>query len=323
MPTTEIRSATADDAARICAIYNVYIATTTISFEEEAVTETAMVQRIADVQQAGLPWLVLVVDGELRGYAYATKWRVRSAYRFSVESSVYLDASVHGQGWGTLLYRRLLEALRACGRHMVIAGIAQPNEKSVALHERLGFRKVAHFSQVGLKFGRWVDVGYWEMALGDRITIVDGHPADHAAAGMIDALSSRLAAITGDDGRSHFKPEAADVPRSCFLLAMRGEEVVGCGALRPLSDADADEVGEIKRMYAHLPGLGIGSRLLAALEERARGFGFKALRLETRKVNEAAVQFYLRHGYAVCENYGPYVGRAEAVCFEKRLAPTR
>lgn len=153
---------------------------------------------------------------------------------------------------------------------------------------------------------------------GTTLTIIDTQPTDGAARVMIDALSARLAAITWSDGRSGFQADAL-APRACFLLAMRGTEPVGCGALRPLGLPDAVDVGEIKRMYAHLPGCGIGSRLLAALEDRARGFGYRVLRLETRRVNEAAVAFYLRHGYAVCENYGPYVGRAEAVCFEKQM----
>jgi GNAT superfamily N-acetyltransferase len=152
------------------------------------------------------------------------------------------------------------------------------------------------------------------------ITIVDSQPNDGVALGLIDALSRRLAEITGSDGRSHFTPEVLG-PRSCFLIAMEGGEAVGCGALRPLGLPDS-AVGEIKRMYAQVPGRGIGSLVLAALEERARGFGYRVVRLETRKVNRAAVAFYLRHGYAVCENYGPYVGREEAVCFEKRLIPT-
>jgi ribosomal protein S18 acetylase RimI-like enzyme len=149
------------------------------------------------------------------------------------------------------------------------------------------------------------------------IAIVDSQPTDGAALGLISALSGRLAEITGSDGRTHFTPEALG-PRACFLIAMDGAEAVGCGALRPLEPGD---IGEIKRMYARVPGRGIGSRVLAALEERARGFGYRVVRLETRKVNQAAVAFYLRHGYAVCHNYGPYVGREEAVCFEKRLSP--
>lgn len=168
-PAVAIRPSSTADAARICAIYNHYVANTTISFEEAPVDEDDMARRIEDVQQAGLPWLVLTLDGKVVGYAYATQWRARPAYRHSVESSVYLDAELHGQGWGTALYRHLVDALRARGLRTLIAGIAQPNERSVALHERLGFRKVAHFSEVGFKFGRWVDVGYWQMSLSEGV----------------------------------------------------------------------------------------------------------------------------------------------------------
>jgi len=161
----QIRDAVADDAKAIAAIYNPFIANTTISFEEEPVSDAAMAQRIADVQAGGLPWLVAERDGKVAGYAYATKWRVRHAYRFSVESSVYLAPECAGQGLGTALYVALLEQLRARGCHLVIGGIALPNEASVALHERMGYEKVAHFREVGFKFGRWLDVGYWQKTL--------------------------------------------------------------------------------------------------------------------------------------------------------------
>ena len=163
----DIRPATAADAARIAAIYNRYVAQTTISFEEQPVSEAEMAGRIRDVADAGLPWLVAVHQGELAGYAYATKWRARPAYRFSVESTVYLNDSACGRGWGALLYRQLIGQLRAGGIRTVIAGIAQPNARSVGLHERLGFRKVAHFPDVGYKFGGWVDVGYWQLSLAE------------------------------------------------------------------------------------------------------------------------------------------------------------
>ena len=165
--TRSIRPATAADAACIAAIYNHYIATTTISFEEEPVTAADMAQRIADVGASRLPWLVMFDGDKLIGYAYATKWRVRAAYRFAVESSVYLDPEHAGKGAGTMLYEALLAELRGRGLHVAIGGIAQPNEASVRLHERLGFRKVAHFSEVGMKFGRWIDVGYWQLKLAD------------------------------------------------------------------------------------------------------------------------------------------------------------
>jgi phosphinothricin acetyltransferase len=165
MLTTHLRPASTADAAAIRAIYDYYIATTTISFEEDAVTEQDMAQRITDVGSAGLPWLVLEVDGKVVGYAYATKWRARTAYRYSVESTIYLDQAFTGRGLGRILYGALLDDLRKRELRLVIGGIALPNEGSVGLHEKMGFRKVAHFSEVGMKFGRWIDVGYWELNL--------------------------------------------------------------------------------------------------------------------------------------------------------------
>ena len=108
----DIRDASVDDAESIASIYNHYVLTTSISFEETEVPAIEMAGRIADVQAAGLPWLVAEVDGVVAGYAYATKWRVRHAYRFSVESSVYLAPASAGQGIGTALYRALLDRLR-------------------------------------------------------------------------------------------------------------------------------------------------------------------------------------------------------------------
>jgi L-amino acid N-acyltransferase YncA len=161
-----MRDARVDDAEAIASIYNHYVLTTSISFEETEVSAIDMAGRIADVQAAGLPWLVAEIDGAIAGYAYATKWRVRHAYRFSVESSVYLDHRRAGQGVGSALYRVVLDRLRVGGYHLAIGGIALPNAASVALHEKMGFVKVAHFSEVGFKFGKWTDVGYWQLVLG-------------------------------------------------------------------------------------------------------------------------------------------------------------
>jgi L-amino acid N-acyltransferase YncA len=159
-----IRDATSDDAAAIAAIYNRYVLDTTITFEEEAVTEDEMRARIAEVQTASLTWLV-ATDERLLGFAYASKWKGRCAYRFSAEVTVYLDEGAAGRGLGSRLYAELFERLRAAGMHSVLAGIALPNESSVALHEKMGMEKVAHFGEVGFKLGRWVDVGYWQRTL--------------------------------------------------------------------------------------------------------------------------------------------------------------
>lgn len=160
-----IRPAAAADADAIAAIYNRYIATSIATFEEEAVAGDEMRARMATVAGAGLPWLVAEDGGRVTGYAYATKWRGRPAYRFSCEITVYLAEDTLGQGIGTALYGALFELLEAQGLHLVIGGIALPNEASVALHERFGMTKVAHFHEVGFKFGRWVDVAFWERRL--------------------------------------------------------------------------------------------------------------------------------------------------------------
>lgn len=163
-----IRDAHVEDAESFASIYNHFVLTTSISFEEAEVPAIEMAGRLADVQAAGLTWLVAEVDGVVAGYAYATKWRVRHAYRFSVETTVYLAPASAGQGLGTSLYRALIERLRDGGFHLAIGGIALPNPASIALHEKLGFEKVAEFREVGLKFGRWTDVGYWQLTLAEQ-----------------------------------------------------------------------------------------------------------------------------------------------------------
>lgn len=160
-----IRDAALHDAPAIADIYNPYVLNTTISFEEEAVSSDEIAKRMTQVQQQGLPYLVLETNAEVQGYAYATPWRVRKAYRYSVEVTVYLKADAHGQGYGTALYQALFIRLKAMGVHAVIGGITQPNPASVALHEKLGMRQVALFPEVGFKFGAWRDVGYWQLTL--------------------------------------------------------------------------------------------------------------------------------------------------------------
>jgi phosphinothricin acetyltransferase len=160
-----IRTGTPEDASSIAGIYNHYVLNTAISFETDAIGTDEMAARIREVTAAGLPWVVAELNGRVVGYAYASQWKGRCAYRFSVESSVYVDAKHTGQGIGSELYDALLGRLRGGKTHVVIGGIALPNEGSVALHERFGFRKVAHFNEVGFKFERWIDVGYWQITL--------------------------------------------------------------------------------------------------------------------------------------------------------------
>lgn len=153
------------DAEAIARIYNHYVADTCVTFETESLSGAEMAQRIADTLEIPLPWLVADADGAIAGYAYASKWKGRCAYRYSVETTVYLEPLSTGRGLGRRLYAALIDAVKAQGMRTAIGGIALPNAASIALHERLGFRKVGHFEQVGFKQDRWIDVGYWQRLL--------------------------------------------------------------------------------------------------------------------------------------------------------------
>lgn len=161
-----IRDALATDAAAIAALYNVHVRGTPVTFELEPVQADDMARRIAEVQARGLPWLVAcAADATVSGYAYAAPWKQRAGYVGTVEGSIYLDAPACGRGLGTRLYGALIERLRAQGVRCVIGGAALPNPACVALHERLGFAHVGVFRAVGVKFGRAIDVGYWQLHL--------------------------------------------------------------------------------------------------------------------------------------------------------------
>ena len=160
-----IRPANPNDAQTVAEIYNHYVLTTFISFELEPVSAAEMSGRIADILGAGLPWLVLENNGRVAAYAYASKWRSRPAYRQTVETTVYVSQDQRGQGFGRAVYTRLLADLTAGGLHTAIGVIALPNEASVRLHESLGFKKAAHFTEVGYKYGKWIDSGFWQLML--------------------------------------------------------------------------------------------------------------------------------------------------------------
>ena len=158
-----VRSAQPSDARRIADIYSHYVTHTAVTFEESEVSPVEMERRIHDVLAAGLPFLAVESGGEIVGYAHASKWKGRCAYRFSVEVSAYIHHGAVGQGLGSALYQELCPRLADKGFHALIGGIALPNDASIRLHEKFGFRQVARFPEVGFKFGRWVDVGYWQL----------------------------------------------------------------------------------------------------------------------------------------------------------------
>ncbi len=160
-----IRDAIPEDSRSIAAIYNHYIEHTVITFEVDPVSADAMRARVGKVQVAGFPWLVWESDDAVLGYAYASQFRERAAYRHSAEATIYLAPDATGEGIGSALYRALIERLRAAGTHLVVGGIALPNDASVGLHESLGFTRVGAFSEIGRKFDRWIDVGFWQLRL--------------------------------------------------------------------------------------------------------------------------------------------------------------
>lgn len=162
-----IRVAEARDASALAEIYRPMVVDTVVSFELDPPDANEMRARL-DKTLPTHPWLVHERNGRITGYAYAQVLRTRPAYRWSTETSVYVDASQHGHGIGRSLYVALLAVLACQGFVAVFGGITLPNPASVRLHESLGFRPVGTFPHVGFKFGAWHDVGFWRRQLLDE-----------------------------------------------------------------------------------------------------------------------------------------------------------
>lgn len=160
-----IRRASADDAAAIASIYAPYVNASEISFEMEAPDAAEIARRMAECGDL-YPWLVACESGgPLLGYAYGCAFRTRPAYRFAVETTVYVAANAHRRGIGALLYSALLPLLEAQGFTQAIAAITIPNAASVGLHEAQGFVRAGAYEDVGFKLGQWRSVGLWQRPL--------------------------------------------------------------------------------------------------------------------------------------------------------------
>ena len=160
-----IRDVKHEDMEEIASIYNHYISNSVATFEESEISSSEIEERVLKVKDSGNHWIVALENHTVFGYAYSTKWNNRAAYSKTVEVSVYLSNSYFKKGVGTKLYKELFRRLQENQIHVVIGGITLPNPASVALHEKFGMEKVAHFSEVGFKFGNWLDVGYWQVKL--------------------------------------------------------------------------------------------------------------------------------------------------------------
>jgi phosphinothricin acetyltransferase len=159
----QTRLATPSDGAAILAVYAPYVENTTYTFEIEAPTLQEVCARMT--RHPRHLWLVIEESAEVLGYAYAWPFEDRHGYRFTVETSIFVRQDRIGGGVGRTLYADLLAALKQRGFANAVARIALPNPQSERLHEKLGFKKVAHFERIGHKFDRWVDVGYWQCSL--------------------------------------------------------------------------------------------------------------------------------------------------------------
>lgn len=154
----EIRDAVAGDIPDMLAIYNHYVANSTVTFDEDPLTLKEMRAKFASAAKLGYPWLVAVSpSGQILGYAYVLPYRTKAAYRYTVENSIYLGAAATGRGLGKALMAELLPRAKAAGVKEVVAVIADKGaEGSIRLHEQFGFTEIGHMGKVGFKFGRWL-----------------------------------------------------------------------------------------------------------------------------------------------------------------------
>ena len=163
-----IRLAREDDSAALAAVYRPYVEDSRISFEDQAPDASEMARRLRGDVPGHHPWLLAEEDGRILGYAASSPFRTRRAYRWTVETGIYLAADVQGRGIGRALLSPLLDLLTRQGYVAAIGAIALPNDASVKLHETLGFFHTGTYRQVGFKFGEWLDVGLWEKELAPR-----------------------------------------------------------------------------------------------------------------------------------------------------------
>jgi L-amino acid N-acyltransferase YncA len=163
-----IRLARDDDAAGLAEVYRPYVEDSRISFEEQAPDAAEIARRVAGERPGFHPWLVAEEDGRILGFASSSPFRTRPAYRWSVETGIYLAAEACGRGLGKSLLSALTKLLERQGYVAAIGAIALPNDASVHLHETLGFVHAGTYRATGFKMGRWIDVGLWQKDLAPR-----------------------------------------------------------------------------------------------------------------------------------------------------------
>lgn len=166
-PRPRARLATPEDGAACAIIYAPFVTDTVVSFEAVPPDADEMAARIARTI-ARTPWVVAELDGVVRAYAYGTRHRDRTAYDWTVETTVYVDQAYARSGLGRIAMSAVLAILRLQGAHLAVAGITPPNEGSVGLHQALGFTRVGEFEAIGWKSGAWHGVEWFALELGPR-----------------------------------------------------------------------------------------------------------------------------------------------------------
>jgi phosphinothricin acetyltransferase len=167
-PDVHVRPCTESDLESLNGIYNLYVKETHFTFDVELITIEARREWFSHYSMSGrYRLLVGVSDGKVVGFAFSSRFRPKPAYETSVETTIYLAPGAVGQGAGSTLYTELFRSLENEDVHRAYAGVSLPNPPSIALHERFGFKRVAHFTEQGRKFGRYWDVAWYEKPLGD------------------------------------------------------------------------------------------------------------------------------------------------------------
>ena len=159
-----IRSVHISDIDKLLDIYNYYVLHTTVTFDIEALSLEAFSEKVNHIN-AEYPFIVYEENNNILGFAYGSRFRTKPAYNYVVESTVYVQHNAHGKQIGTKLYAELLKQLKATNLHTVLGVLTIPNAASIKLHEKFGFEQVANLKEVGLKFGKWQDVGIWQLKL--------------------------------------------------------------------------------------------------------------------------------------------------------------
>lgn len=159
-----IRPAHINDAQALLNIYNYYVINTTVNFDIEPLSIKAFIKKFKNII-SNYPYIVYEENNEILGYAYGSRFRPRPAYNFVAESTVYVKHDAHGKQIGTKLYTELIKQLKKTNLHSVLGVLTIPNDASIGLHEKIGFKQVANLKEVGKKFGEWQNVGIWQLKL--------------------------------------------------------------------------------------------------------------------------------------------------------------